>query len=889
MTSRARRVGLGLALLTSLATPVADAQRIDPSISRPRTLPERPIGGRTYAFPRRGTPVLVELRPDADRLSPEPMLELDALPDVELVRTYDRFALVRVGLVGVSSLAGSRLVLRAMDARTSPPLLPLERTRSLLELEAGWGRATVDRTPSDRFTGAGVTIGDIDTPLDVFHPTFFRGDAGWYDWIDVDGDGALTPGVDAIDLDGDGAAGEAELAHALRAAPVDLRDGRTTDAPRTRGFDPGFDWIYLDENGDGFRNTARTMPDVTDETPAFGEPLFTPDDVDRDGVLEVNERLVRLGSSKVAHQWIDLVGPTSPQHLELERGVDLHTARRDYTGGIFGYADTLHGSGVMGILVGDLPLVGRRWVGIAPDAELVNAFYWGDTQSEPLLWALSYADVIVHEYVGWTRVAMDGGDPLAMLIDESTGNGLVHVCPAGNIGGARKHTHVDATGGTAVTLPIEVPADVPYWDFSLHAAGRAVDELTLTVPSGETFSLGAGSAANLPVGLAYSRIVTTLRDREIFTVAVATEDGSPVASGGYSITFTTTEDASVDAFVSDSASGFALGVAFPTAIATDRGTISWPATSDACIAVGAVPAYLDREGGWIYGGPEDAGQVRAYSSRGPRIDGDARVHVVAPDNPWSALGAGDIYPQYPGTYIAPEGAFQIFGGTSGAGPHAAGVAALLVQSGLRGADVRARLMSTSIDDGFATLPSPDYGMGRIDALRALANGDADDGGEPPTVTLAAVPSRIDLGQSVQLVASASDPEGTAVEARFDDGYDGAWDTEYASVLEHTFTPTLTSGTEGWVYAKVRVRDAAGLVAEASVRIRVGAFPAGVDGGEPDAGIGPDAGPGSGGGGCGCRVGTRPTRTANGSGETEILGIALGMGVFARSRRRRSTR
>jgi len=136
----ARHVALAVLFAeAALGAPAVHAQRIDPDIARARVLPERPIGGRVVSMVRRATPVLVELDPERARLSPDPFLELDALPDVEVVSTWGDFALVRVGVVGVSSLAGSRLVRTATDARTSTPRLPPERTRQLPELQAPGG------------------------------------------------------------------------------------------------------------------------------------------------------------------------------------------------------------------------------------------------------------------------------------------------------------------------------------------------------------------------------------------------------------------------------------------------------------------------------------------------------------------------------------------------------------------------------------------------------------------------------------------------------------------------------------------------------------------------------------------------------------------------------
>lgn len=44
------------------------------------------------------------------------------------------------------------------------------------------------------------------------------------DWIDLDGDLVLTPGVDAVDLDADGEPGPDEIGRVLRATLVDYYD-----------------------------------------------------------------------------------------------------------------------------------------------------------------------------------------------------------------------------------------------------------------------------------------------------------------------------------------------------------------------------------------------------------------------------------------------------------------------------------------------------------------------------------------------------------------------------------------------------------------------------------------------------------------------------------------
>jgi thermitase len=66
-----------------------------------------------------------------------------------------------------------------------------------------------------------------------------------------------------------------------------------------------------------------------------------------------------------------------------------------------------------------------------------------------------------------------------------------------------------------------------------------------------------------------------------------------------------------------------------------------------------------------------------------------------------------------------DGGYQMLRGTSQAAPHVAGVAALLVEKGLRGEAAVRRILATASDAG---LPGPDleYGAGIVNARRALA-------------------------------------------------------------------------------------------------------------------------------------------------------------------------
>ena len=530
--------------------------------------------------------------------------------------TFRDWALVRVAARGAAALARQPGV-RAI--RVPPPSgrPPLDQSAALLGLDAARGAGGVDELR----TGQGVLIADVDSLVDVYHPDLFRGDGGWYDWIDADGDGHFTPGADAIDLNGDGQPGSGERAHVLRADLIDLYGNSTTrlTAPR---FDPAVDWLYLDANGDGARNFGAT-DGFSDDDPAFGEPLFVPDDVNGNGALDPEERLVRLGTSKLKSVYVRIDYPGLPMVNHVyERGVDLSALPNDFTGGIYGYADALHATGVQGILAAGVPLPSRRFVGIAPDAEIVSTFEIADTNMGALMWAYAQDPaVVLHEYVEWTFTELDGSDTASELIDSSTADGVVNVCPAGNIGESDKHVSVTVGDGETASLTFRVPSDETQVYASLHARGDGTLAVALVEPGGASHALRT-SYASVPVGSGslswYGSTTSRATQMQHFVL-----QSPPVSSEAWEVRVTATGGSLVvHGMLSDDQSGFGTGAAWDGA--TPESTVAWPATADSCIAVGAIPCHTTMEGPWYSPyGDEGAGQIRAYSGRGPRIDGDS--------------------------------------------------------------------------------------------------------------------------------------------------------------------------------------------------------------------------------------------------------------------------
>jgi hypothetical protein len=248
--------------------------------------------------------------------------------------------------------------------------------------------------------------------------------------------------------------------------------------------------------------------------------------------------------------------------------------------------------------------------------------------------------------------------------------------------------------------------------------------------------------------------------------------------------------------------------------------------------------------------------------------------VLAPDNPWSAAPNVLLYPG--DKTPAPVAAEWPFGGTSGSVPHAAGVTALMAQIGIRGDAAGDALRKSARIDGITEpLPNADWGYGRMNA--AVAMGGTFDG-KRPSIALQIAPNAPVVGDAIMVtpVASTADGDAIATEARWDDGYDGTWDTPYAPLAAHAVAALASPGV---VRVKVRARNASGRIVEAATLIEVKDAPP-VEPPPSDAGPtnGDDGSNGS--SGCGCEYPGKTSGFAIGA----LAAIACAT-MLARRRRR----
>jgi hypothetical protein len=156
-------------------------------------------------------------------------------------------------------------------------------------------------------------------------------------------------------------------------------------------------------------------------------------------------------------------------------------------------------------------------------------------------------------------------------------------------------------------------------------------------------------------------------------------------------------------------------------------TIDSPAVAKNVIATGA--SENDRPDFFIYADGIDA--MADFSSRGPCADGRIKPDVVAPGT-WIA-STRSVYADDDNAWAPISANYMYQGGTSQAGPHVSGAAAVFVQyyRSLHGgvtpspALVKAALINSAVDmdDASGTLPAPnnDEGWGRVDLTQIIGS------------------------------------------------------------------------------------------------------------------------------------------------------------------------
>ena len=211
----------------------------------------------------------------------------------ELISIGDIYT-VRVPWTKLSDFAADPNTVRIDLAKPLHVRKPLDV--SVLETQAQLTNDTLGGGEGAHLTGKGIVVANFDTGIDITHPDFFRANGGVYDWIDSDADGVFTPGIDGVDLDADGTLSATEVLQVHQADITIHADTMYYGSLST--FEADLDWLFVDSNGDGMRN-AGLDEGFSDSDFAFGEPVFIVEDRNHNASLDIGERILGLGTSKI--------------------------------------------------------------------------------------------------------------------------------------------------------------------------------------------------------------------------------------------------------------------------------------------------------------------------------------------------------------------------------------------------------------------------------------------------------------------------------------------------------------------------------------------------------------------------------------------------------------
>ncbi|HET6584876.1 MAG TPA: S8 family serine peptidase, partial [Nannocystaceae bacterium] len=557
-------------------------------------------------------------------------------------------------------------------------------------------------TPTQGPLGHRVVLGTFESGIDLFHPHFFRADGGAWPWTDVDGDGELTPGVDAVDANLDG---EIDPSEVLQLLDYGFNVGDDLEGYGNT-FQTAWDYLYVDSDGNGERDFGPAAG-YSEASPGYGEAMFMPDDADGDGVLAPDERILLLGTSQVAGLW-------GAGDVWL-RGEDLVSAPSFLTYAV----EASHGTSTMGIMTGGQTHPFRANRGHVPDADIAVMAYGTNDISEDMLvegmaWLTQDMGAVVVNH-SWgargDRVHQDGSSIVDAAIDAASDEGAVQVCSAGNRYDKAKHRAVTTTDGLAsftASMPSTVFGIVPtHITFDLHwPAAQGSFACTISRPSGATHEV-----QEIPDGVWNGLRVDAFRsDSErgwaLLSIDVSNPAGESVGSGTW--TFDCTHDGPdevlVHAVLSDGITYAQLGATLADPTATS--TLSSPALADECIAVSGYPIQYSQ-----YGAP--IGDLDTYSSSGPRFDGAMAIDIAAP--------VDAVAPTNDPTHI---NAYTAFSGTSGSAPQVSAIVGLMrsLDPELTPAQIVEKIRDAGAVDEFVgdgELPDAAWGYGKLRGYEAF--------------------------------------------------------------------------------------------------------------------------------------------------------------------------
>ena len=409
-----------------------------------------------------------------------------------------------------------------------------------------------------------------------------------------------------------------------------------------------------------------------------------------------------------------------------------------------------HGTNVAGIAAGNGNSYFKKYVGMAPEADIIVVKGGDGSFSETgEIDAMTYAGyksstygepIVVNMSLGGQSGPHDGTRPSELAANNFVKFAGRAICiSAGNDGDEVIHTSgALALGGTA-SVSVNVPTYTPTTGtnndkFQLEIWFNSNINVNASVqsPSGVTYAMNSGqtgTSSNTTDGTIslYNTSAGSPNGNRYVQLVVNDQTTSVPKAGVWTLTLSgASSPAGFDAWLPTYTIGAGNGVAYATIVGGNTAnTVEAPGTSDGAITVGS---YVTKNGwlaidgnNYIYLNNPALASISSFSSIGPSADGRQKPEIAAPGQGIGSSLSGFVDVSSLSTWVLYGGKDILMQGTSQAAPHVTGAAALLFQisKGLTASQIKSLLTSTAAVDGSTGfVPNATWGYGKMDILKA---------------------------------------------------------------------------------------------------------------------------------------------------------------------------